>query len=115
MKLIEQKCKPIQPNTPPLGSKEAESLVLEIPSWTLGEKEIRREFRFRDFREAMRFTNDVAAIVNEQDHHPDILISYNKVKLTFSTHKINGLSMNDFIMAAKIDLLSEGQRSEKAA
>jgi 4a-hydroxytetrahydrobiopterin dehydratase len=49
--------------------------------------------------------NNVASIANEQDHHPDIFISYNKVRLLLSTHKIEGLSLNDFIMAAKIDLL----------
>jgi 4a-hydroxytetrahydrobiopterin dehydratase len=54
----------------------------------------------------MEFVNTAASIANEQDHHPDILISYNKVRLTFTTHKIGGLSMNDFIMAAKIELLA---------
>ncbi len=115
MKLAEQTCKPIQAGTLPLLRKEAEALQLMTPLWALGDKEIIREFRFKDFRQAMDFVNKVAATANEQDHHPDIFISYNKVKLTFSTHKIGGLSMNDFIMAAKIDLMSEGQRSEKAA
>jgi 4a-hydroxytetrahydrobiopterin dehydratase len=54
----------------------------------------------------MNFVNSVAAIANEQDHHPDIVISYNKVQLTFSTHKIGGLSLNDFIVAARVDLLA---------
>lgn len=87
----------------------------EIPQWSLGDREIIREFRFKDFREAMQFINSVATIVNEQDHHPDILISYNKVRLTFSTHKIGGLSMNDFIVAAKIDQGADQQFKEKAA
>ena len=57
----------------------------------------------------------MAAIANEQDHHPDIFISYNKVRLTLSTHKIGGLSLNDFIVAAKIDLLAPQRQREKAA
>ncbi len=115
MKLVEQKCEPIKTGTAPLSREEAESLLLQIPAWSLGAGEIVREFKFTDFRQAMDFANRVAAVANEQDHHPDIHISYNKVRLTLSTHKIGGLSMNDFIVAAKTDLLAGQQRSEKAA
>ena len=106
MKLSEQNCRPIKSNDPPLSRKEADELMRELPSWTLEEKSIRREFRFKDFRQAMDFVNRAAGVANEQDHHPDINISYNKVLLTLSTHKINGLSLNDFIVAARIDLLA---------
>jgi 4a-hydroxytetrahydrobiopterin dehydratase len=105
MKLAEMTCTPIKKDTAPLPLTEAESLMPQIPAWSLGEKEIKREFRFKDFHEAMNFVNKVAAAANEQDHHPDIGISYNVVQLTLSTHKIGGLSLNDFILAAKIDLL----------
>lgn len=64
-----------------------------------------REFRFKDFGKAMEFVNEVAEVAEEQDHHPDICVFYNKVNLTLSTHKIGGLSRNDFILAAKIDEL----------
>ncbi|MGE5172266.1 MAG: 4a-hydroxytetrahydrobiopterin dehydratase [Betaproteobacteria bacterium] len=106
MKLAEQKCEPIKKGTPPLSRKEAETLLQQIPAWSLNDKEIVREFNFQDFRQAINFVNLIAGIANDQDHHPDILISYNKVRVTLSTHKINGLSMNDFILAAKIDLLT---------
>jgi 4a-hydroxytetrahydrobiopterin dehydratase len=66
---------------------------------------ITREFRFISFVEAIAFVNNVAEIAQEQDHHPDIFISYRTVRLTFSTHRIGGLSQNDFIMAAKVDRL----------
>lgn len=115
MKLSDQSAKPITKGTTPLAKNEVEGLMREIPEWRPGENEIVRDFRFLDFREAMEFVNRVAAIANEQDHHPDIAISYNKVRLTLSTHKIGGLSMNDFIVAAKIDLLPMPQRREKAA
>ena len=106
MKLAEMTCNPIKKGTSPLSHTEAEALMPQISAWSLGVKEIRRELRFKDFREAMIFVNKIAAAANEQDHHPDIGISYNAVQLTLSTHKIGGLSLNDFILAAKIDLLA---------
>ena len=115
MKLSEQTAKPIAKGTVPLSQKEVEELVRDIPLWTPGTGAIEREFRFRDFREAMEFVNQVAALANEQDHHPDMFISYSKVRLTLSTHKVGGLSLNDFIVAAKIDLLADQQRIGKAA
>ncbi len=115
MKLAEQKCQPIKAGTPPLSGKEAEALLLQIPAWSLAEGELRREFKFRDFRKAMDFVNVIAGIANEEDHHPDIFISYNKVRITLSTHKISGLSVNDFIVAAKIDSKAEQPINEKAA
>jgi 4a-hydroxytetrahydrobiopterin dehydratase len=115
MKLAEQKCEPIKTGTPPLFRKEVEALLPQIPAWSRVEKELAREFKFKDFRQAMDFVNLVAGIANEQDHHPDILISYNKVRVTLSTHKIGGLSMNDFIVAAKINLIADRQTGEKAA
>jgi 4a-hydroxytetrahydrobiopterin dehydratase len=107
MKLSEQTCKPIKAGEVPLSRTEAEELHREIPKWTLGEKTIDREFRFKDFRQAMDFVNKVAVLANEQDHHPDIHIYYNKVQLTLTTHKIDGLSKNDFIVAAKMDHLTD--------
>ena len=115
MKLSEQTAKPIIKSTPSLSRKEAEELLTQVPSWSLEDKEIKREFRFKDFRQAMEFVNRVAAIANEQDHHPDIAISYNKVRLSLSTHKIGGLSLNDFIVAARIDLLADREQIERAA
>lgn len=115
MKLSEQTATPIAKGTLPLSQKEAEDLAREIPLWTPGAGAIEREFHFRNFREAMEFVNRVAALANEQDHHPDMYISYSNVRLTLSTHKINGLSLNDFIVAAKIDVLAEKQRIGEAA
>lgn len=115
MKLVEQSAKPITKGAAPLSQKEAGDLMRDIPQWSLSETSVTRDFYFKDFRGAMTFVNGVAAISNEQDHHPDIFISYNKVRLTLSTHKIGGLSMNDFIVAAKIDLLDAQQRNEGTA
>jgi 4a-hydroxytetrahydrobiopterin dehydratase len=106
MNLISQKCRTYKKGELPLTQAEATALQEGIPAWTLRPGSIEREFLLKDFRQAMAFVNAVAAIANEEDHHPDIAISYNKVKLTLSTHKIGGLSLNDFILAAKIDRAS---------
>lgn len=113
MKLAEQNCQPVS-NMVPLSFKDAAALLLQIPNWSLVDKEISRDFHFKNFRQAIEFVNRVAAVANEQDHHPDIVITYNKVKLILTTHKIGGLSVNDFIMAAKSDLIAD-QQIEKAA
>lgn len=105
MALAEQKCVPCTVETPPLKRDEAEKLLKETPEWTLKENSIERTFKFKDFREAMRFVNQVADIAEEEGHHPDIYIFYNKVRLELSTHAIGGLSTNDFILAAKTDAL----------
>jgi 4a-hydroxytetrahydrobiopterin dehydratase len=105
MKLQELKCEPCRGDTPPLSQEQAKVLLQDIPYWTLQDKTIEREFRFKDFKEAIDFVNKVAETANKEDHHPDIHIYYNRVRIELSTHKIKGLSKNDFILAAKIDEL----------
>lgn len=103
MDLYKEQCRQIQRGEPALTSAQAEELAVQTPEWTLGERALAREYRFADFREAMAFVNRLADLAEAQNHHPDIIISYNTVKLHLSTHKIGGLSRNDFILAAKID------------
>ena len=105
MAISDQKCEPCQVGTPPLSSKQAEALIKETPEWMLKDNSIERVFKFKDFRESMDFVNRVAEIAEEQGHHPDIHINYNRVRLVLITHKIGGLSINDFIVAAKVDKL----------
>ena len=93
-----------------LSAVEIAELLRDLPNWLLKDKAIEREFKFRDFKEAMGFVNTVAALAEAEDHHPDICISYNKVRLTLSTHKVGGLSCKDFILGAKINLSSESGR-----
>lgn len=115
MKLAELKTKAVDRGAIPLSADVAKKYQPEIPQWSLTDGAIAREFRFRDFQHAMGFVNRIAGIASTQDHHPDIFISYNKVRLTLTTHKIGGLTLNDFIVAAKVDLVADQQRSEKAA
>jgi 4a-hydroxytetrahydrobiopterin dehydratase len=105
MKLNEQKCEPCRGGTPPLSRQEAQVMLREVSDWTLKDVSIEREFAFKDFKESMKFVGWIAVTAEEQGHHPDIHIYYSKVRIELSTHKINGLSKNDFILAAKIDQL----------
>lgn len=77
----------------------------ELSDWTdVNEKQIEKEYKFKNFKEALEFVNKVGKIAESEGHHPDInLHEWNKVKLTLTTHAIGGLSENDFIMASKID------------
>lgn len=106
--LAHQKCVPCEGGTQPLSFDEVAlySKQLKLP-WTFdGNKRMDHEFKFKDFKEAMEFVNQVAEIANGEGHHPDIHIYYNKVLIELWTHNIGGLSVNDFIMAVKIEALT---------
>jgi len=106
LKLSEQSCAPIESGTEPMNAEEASALAGEIPDWHLGEDGLERALSFDGFAQAMDFANAVAELAAEQDHHPRICVDYDTVQLSLVTHKIGGLSMNDFIMAARIDQLT---------
>jgi len=90
-----------------MGAEEAERLVAQVPGWTLEEeaKGIRREFRFRNFAEAMRFAQQVGELAEGEGHHPDLSVGWGYCTVRFRTHAIRGLHENDFIMAAKVSRL----------
>ena len=91
---------------PPLTSEKVKDLLSQVPQWSLEEGKVVRKFQFKNFRESINFVNKVAELAESENHHPNISIyGWNKVKLTFFTHAINGLSENDFIMAAKMDMI----------
>jgi 4a-hydroxytetrahydrobiopterin dehydratase len=114
--LAEKKCVPCRGGIPPLTEGAAEELLGKTPGWSLAEKgaRLQRRFEFQDFVEAMKFVNRVAEIAEQEGHHPDIAIHWNKVDLVLWTHKIGGLHENDFILAAKISRLLE-ERAESSA
>ena len=105
--LAKKRCVPCEDGGEALSREEAGKLLLEIPEWSLIDDAhlLARSFHFKNFVQAMAFVNKVAAIAEEEHHHPDITVSYNDVGLELSTHSIHGLSENDFILAAKIDEL----------
>lgn len=107
MSLLEQKCIPCEGGTMPLTIPEAQKLLTEIPSWTLSSdvKKISKSYSFKNFADALLFTNKVGELAEREGHHPDIALGWGKVDITLTTHAIGGLSVNDFILAAKIDTL----------
>ena len=90
-----------------LDSAEIKTYLKKVPEWELDKKRIERTFDFDDFTGAMDFVNLVAEISEEQEHHPDIDIRYNRVKLSISTHAKSGLTELDFQLAERIDTLAE--------
>lgn len=99
-------CVPCSGDTPPLMAGEIELLLREVPDWTWkAYRHIEREFRFKDFAEAIAFVNKVSAVAEAEGHHPDIELGWGYVRIKLITHAIDGLSENDFILAAKIDAL----------
>ncbi|MCH7552008.1 4a-hydroxytetrahydrobiopterin dehydratase [Patescibacteria group bacterium] len=106
MNLTQRKCVPCEGGTPPFTQEKVEEYLQEVSGWELKEsKLIFKTFRFKSFKEAIDFVNQVASIAEQEQHHPDIHIRYKKVTLEFTTHAIKGLSENDFIMASKIDVM----------
>ena len=109
MKLTEQKCEACEGGVIPLNMTEAEILLKQIPGWEVATdaKSISRDFTFKNFVAIIKFTNKVSKLAESEGHHPDAHITnYRHLKLVLSTHAIDGLSNNDFILAAKINELS---------
>ena len=107
--LTRKRCVPCEAGTPPMPTDEAARLSEQVPGWELkpDDQKLVRRFKFKDFREAMAFVNRVADLAETEGHHPDINISWNRVRLELTTHAIKGLSENDFILAAKINELDD--------
>ncbi len=106
--LAQRRCKPCEGGTPPLTRVQAAQLLPQIDSaWVLSESAhaLRREFRFKDFYRTMSFVNALAHLANIEDHHPDLEVGYNYCRVSFTTHAVRGLSENDFVCAAKVDLI----------
>ncbi|MHB9027860.1 MAG: 4a-hydroxytetrahydrobiopterin dehydratase [Candidatus Latescibacterota bacterium] len=100
-------------NNSPLLMEKVEELARNFPEWIIENAQMHREFIFRDFLEAIDFVNRVAAAAEAEDHHPDIFISYNKVRLNLSTHQAGGLTVKDFLLAGEIDSLAEETGKKK--
>jgi 4a-hydroxytetrahydrobiopterin dehydratase len=98
-------CKPLAAGTPPLQQGQITSLLQQLEGWIQQDKVISKTFTLNDFHQAMSFVNAVAWLSNQQDHHPDLNIRYNKCTVEYSTHSVGGLSENDFICAARVDAL----------
>jgi len=111
--LRKEKCTACRRDSPRVTELEINELKPEIPGWALVERDgiqrLERVFRFHNFAEALRFTNRVSSVAEDEGHHPAILTEWGRVTVTFWTHKIGGLHRNDFLMAAKLDSLDVTQ------
>ena len=105
--LSQQKCVTPKKGEPTLDDGEIDRLHPQIPEWQIkevnGERRLERVFKFKDFAQALEFTNRIGAIAEVQDHHPLLVTEWGKVTVDWWTHVIGGLHKNDFIMAAKTD------------
>lgn len=108
--LAEGRCVACQTGSPQVTEQEMAELRPQVPDWSIvvedGIRKLERVFRFRDFEQALAFTNAVGSIAEEEDHHPRLVTEWGKVTVTWWTHKIRDLHHNDFIMAAKTDRLA---------
>lgn len=105
--LSQKNCVPCREDTYPLARRDIKDLQKELgDGWKLvHDHHLTKVYRFEDFAAALDFVNKVGALAEEQDHHPEITLSWGKVRVDTFTHKIDGLTENDFIFAAKADLL----------
>lgn len=108
--LADKQCIPCKGGVPPLAKAETDKLLSNLNGWTI-EKEyhLTRHFKLPDFVSALALVNRIGDLAEAQGHHPDIYLAWGKVGVEIWTHKINGLTESDFILAAKIDKLADAQ------
>ncbi len=105
--LIEGKCEPCTGNTPKLTHQEISEYLSKLNEWSVNENQemIFKKFKFSNFHKALNFTNKIGELADKEGHHPDISIGWGYCLVMLHTHAITGLSVNDFILASKIDLI----------
>ena len=103
--LASGKCKPCEGGVAPLTEQEIRNLLRQLDGWILANGRIVKTYDFKDYYQTMAFVNAAAWISHREDHHPDVTVGYNRCRVEYVTHAINGLSENDFICAAKLDKL----------
>jgi 4a-hydroxytetrahydrobiopterin dehydratase len=105
-RLAEKQCVPCRGGVPPLKGQALTDLQEQLPDWKIvDEHHLEKSFVFPDFRTALEFVNRAGEVAEQQGHHPDLFLSWGQVKAKIFTHKIDGLTESDFILAAKIDQL----------
>lgn len=104
--LASRECVPCRGGVPPLKGEPLAALLAQLQGWeVINEHHLKKEYRVKDFREALAFVNRVGELAEKQGHHPDLCFGWGRVEITIWTHKIDGLTESDFILAAKIDEL----------
>jgi 4a-hydroxytetrahydrobiopterin dehydratase len=105
--LARKKCKPCEGGVAPYSPEQVKQMLRGLQGWSLEADRLVKVYPFADYYQTMAFVNALAWISHREDHHPDLTVGYNKCRVEYITHAINGLSENDFICAAKCDALFE--------
>ncbi len=105
--LAKQKCKPCEGGVAPLTPQQVQPLLKSLKGWIIEDGKLVKLYPFTNYYQTMAFVNALAWISHREDHHPDLMVGFNKCRVEYSTHAIGGLSENDFICAAKADALFE--------
>ncbi|MDH3320039.1 MAG: 4a-hydroxytetrahydrobiopterin dehydratase [Betaproteobacteria bacterium] len=105
--LAKKKCKPCEGGVPAYSAEQARNMLQGLKGWILEDGRLVKVYPFANYHHTMAFVNALAWISHREDHHPDLEVGYNKCRVTYWTHAVDGLSENDFICAAKCDALSE--------
>lgn len=107
--LASQRCSPLEGH-PAMSVAQIDEHLLLTPGWALHDGAIQKRFDFADYLHTLAFVNALAWVAHTEDHHPDLLVSYNRCTVRFNTHSVGGISINDFICAAKVNALQPGPR-----
>ena len=103
--LTAKKCQPCEGNVAPYTPAQASEMLKLVKGWTVADSKLVKVYPFANYYQTMAFVNALAWISHREDHHPDLVVGYNKCRVEYMTHAIGGLSENDFICAAKCDAL----------
>ncbi len=104
--LASKKCKPCEGGMPPFTDAKADELLKQLDGWQRSANVISKTYSFKDHYQTIAFVNAIAWVSHREDHHPDLSVGYNKCRIEYTTHAVKGLSDNDFICAAKVDMLA---------
>ena len=105
--LAKKKCTPCEGGVAPMTAQQAQAMLKSLKGWIIEDGKLVKVYPFTNYYQTMAFVNALAWVSHREDHHPDLLVGYNKCRVEYSTHAIDGLSENDFICAAKADTLFE--------
>jgi 4a-hydroxytetrahydrobiopterin dehydratase len=102
--LTEQRCRALEGGSP-MAADEIRRYLAQVPGWALAGDAIEKSYRFGNFHQTMAFVNALAWVAHAEDHHPELRLGYDRCVVRYNTHSVGGISINDFICAAKVDAL----------
>ena len=103
--LVKKHCKPCEGGTVPYNAQQTKEMLKQLKAWIVEDGKLVKLYPFKNYYETMAFVNALAWVSHREDHHPDLEVGYNHCRVRYSTHDVGGLSRNDFVCAAKVELL----------